>query len=96
MSVEKWEYLTGFVSAGINNPGAKEYIEQTGGNWKNVAKFDPITLIPSLNRLGEQGWELVHMEPVAIGRNWDVAFYGGETGTWSNVYFYVLKRRKVA
>jgi hypothetical protein len=54
-------------------------------------------MAPILNKLGEDGWELVHMEPVsAVGSNGDVGFqHGGSASftTWSNVYFCVFKRK---
>jgi len=91
--MEQWEYLTEFLHANIENPGAEESIQRRWPNWK-PPKYTPETMIPELNTLGEQGWELVHMQPVAgIGSNGDVHFQG-ETYKWSNVYFCVFKRRK--
>ena len=53
-------------------------------------------MMPELDKLGDQGWELVHMEPVAkVGSKGDV-MVGGESSNWSNAYFCVLKRRKPA
>jgi hypothetical protein len=50
-------------------------------------------------KLGAEGWELVHMEPVGgVGKKGDVSFirgYGSMT-VWSNAYFCVFKRRKGA
>jgi len=92
---EKWEYLTKFVWASIENQGAREYIQ---GAWSDSqpAKYSPETMIPELNAHGDRGWELVHMEPVgAVGKNRDVGFVAGEVSPrWSNVYFCVFKRRK--
>jgi len=49
--------------------------------------------MPELNKLGEEGWELVHMEPVAkVGNKGDVLI--GPNYRWSNIYFCVFKRRK--
>jgi len=92
---EKWEYLTKFVWASIENQGARGYIQ---GAWPDSqpAKYSPETMIPELNAYGDRGWELVHMEPVgAVGKNRDVGFVAGEVSPrWSNVYFCVFKRRK--
>jgi len=89
----QWEYLTTFMYAHIDNPGAKEYIAM---EWpgKPKAKYAPEALVPELNDLGRQGWELVHMEPVgAVGKNQDVGFMAGEAmPRWSNSYFCVFKR----
>ncbi len=92
---ETWEYLTQFIWASIENQGAREYLQQTRPDWQ-PAKYSPETMIPALNRLGHEGWELVHMEPVgAIGKNYDVGFIAGEgIPRWSNAYFCVFKRRK--
>jgi hypothetical protein len=90
----KWEYLTQFIWANIDNKGAKEYIQNTWPNWQ-PKKFSPETMIPELNGWGEKGWELVHMEPVAsVGGNQDVWWQGGAVPTYSSAYFCVFKRRK--
>jgi hypothetical protein len=92
---EQWEYMTMFCYANINNEGTKEYIKQTFPNWKDPPIFSPQTMVPDLNSWGTEGWELVHMEPVAsVGKNGDVGFITGEGRTsWSNIYFCVFKRR---
>ncbi|GAF97880.1 unnamed protein product [marine sediment metagenome] len=90
--MQQWEYMTELVSAHIKNKGWEEY-RQT--NWPNYKphKFAPETMIPQLNKRGEGGWELVHMEPVVAGQNSDVCCFG--TGTrWSNTYFCAWKRPK--
>ena len=52
-------------------------------------------MIPELNTLGEQGWELVHMQPLErVGKTGDVRM--GDGGNWTNVYFCVFKRRRLA
>jgi hypothetical protein len=49
-------------------------------------------MIPQLNKLGKEGWELVHMEPVPrVGGKEDVQF---DQYSWSNTYFCVFKRRE--
>jgi len=93
--MEQWEYWTEFVFANIESPGAAEFIRQ-GWPDRKPPKFTPETMIPHLNAFGEVGWELVHMQPVVVGRNADVGFVhgGGAPGVqWSNAYFCVFKRR---
>jgi hypothetical protein len=92
---EKWEYLTKFIWASIENEGAREYLQGAWPGWQ-PAKYSPETMIPELNAYGDKGWELVHMEPVgAAGKNRDVGFIAGEAiPRWSNVYFCVFKRKK--
>lgn len=91
MSYEKWEYLSTFMEARANSKEIKEFIKQEF-DIKKPARYAPESMIPELNRLGEDGWELVHMEPVArVGSKGDVRF---ENDRWSNTYFCVFKRRK--
>jgi hypothetical protein len=92
---EKWEYLTKLMWASIENEGAREYIQGAWPGWQ-PAKYSPETMIPELNAHGNEGWELVHMEPVGgAGKNRDVGFIAGEAiPRWSNVYFCVFKRKK--
>jgi hypothetical protein len=95
MMDEKWEYLTQFMWAHVDNEGAMLHIANNWPGWK-PPKYAPETMIPDLNSLGEKGWELVHMQPVgAVGKNRDVGFIAGEAmPRYSNSYFCVFKRRK--
>lgn len=50
-------------------------------------------MMPELDKLGEEGWELIHMEPVArVGGKGDILFPAGPH--WTNRYFCVFKRLK--
>lgn len=90
--MDKWEYLTKFIEANLkNNEEARLYAEQSG-EVKPV--YTPEAMIPELNRLGAKGWELVHMQPVYIGNNYDVLVHeGGGMKRWAYHYFCVFKRR---
>lgn len=95
--MEKWEYLTRFVQADIKNPGVKEFFQRYRPNWRNPPQYTPEAMMPELDELGNQGWELVHMQPVArTGKKGDVLFTGGGSSAWSSTYFCVFKRRKPA
>lgn len=88
----EWQYVSTFVYANIDNPGAKEYIKQAHPNY-TPEKFSPRTMEPHLNDFGKDGWELVHMEPIqGVGRREEVYYRGGEGRIYSNVYFCVFKR----
>jgi hypothetical protein len=91
---DKWEYWTTFLHADAEKQ--EEYLRQHWPSGK-PPQYAPQAMIPDLNELGEQGWELVHMEPVGgVGNKGDVSFtrgYGTMT-VWSNAYFCVFKRRK--
>ena len=89
--MEKWEYLTRFLYADARSKETKEYVKNRF-EVKKPPRFTPEAMIPELDALGEDGWELVHMEPVAgVGGKGDVRF---ENGKWSNVYFCVFKRMR--
>jgi hypothetical protein len=91
--MERWEYLTKFIQANAKAEGSKAFLKQYRPNWKNPPPYTPEAMMPELDSLGDQGWELVHMEPVArVGKKGDIRFGGG--GEWSNAYFCVFKRRK--
>jgi len=90
--MQKWEYHTTFVWANAQEQQARDFLNQRWPTWK-APKFAPQAMIPALNSYGEAGWELIHMEPVYIGTNEDIA-HGGDTRLYSNVYFCVFKRAK--
>lgn len=88
----KWEYLTLFLEASTRDKEVKEYVKRRFPAKKRIHRHAPESMIPDLNRLGAEGWELVHMEPVPkVGGNEDILFNAGE---WSHHYFCVLKRLK--
>lgn len=88
--MEKWEYQTRFFEAKATDKQIQAYIESEFD--KKARRYSPESMIPELNALGEEGWEIVHMEPVArVGGKEDVLFTEHQ---WSNTYFAVLKRRK--
>jgi len=90
--MDKWEYFTTFIEASVNKE-TKEYLKERLPNKKNLPKFSPESMMPELDKLGDEGWELVHMEPVAkVGGNGDILFEGAPR--WSNRYFCVFKRQK--
>lgn len=93
--MEQWEYLTTFVQADAKNKTAGEFLKRLRPEWKKPPQFTPEAMMPELDTLGAQGWELVHMEPVAkVGKKGNIFFAGGGGSNWSNTYFCVFKRRK--
>jgi hypothetical protein len=86
----QWDYFTTFIEANANTKELQAYLKQAMPDVKNPPRYSPQAMMPELNNLGEQGWELVHMEPVAaVGKKGDVRF---DSGRWSNMYFCVFKR----
>lgn len=87
--MEQWEYISTFLDAEASDEQTKNYIQQAFD--KKPKRHSPEAMIPDLNRLGADGWELVHMEPVPrVGGKEDVQF---DHYSWSNTYFCVFKRR---
>jgi hypothetical protein len=92
--MEQWEYLTKFIKADVKTEGVKDFLKRFRPMWKNPPQYTPEAMMPELDELGAQGWELIHMEPVArVGRKGDILFNSTE---WTNSYFCVFKRRKPA
>jgi len=88
--MEKWEYQTRFFEANATDKQIKSFVENSFN--KKAKRHSPEAMIPELNALGAEGWEIIHMEPVArVGGKEDVRM---ADGGWSNTYFAVLKRRK--
>lgn len=91
--MQQWEYFTTFIVADVNLQ--KRDIIAMFPDISTTGKYDPRAMIPELDSLGKDGWELVHMQPVVVGTNMDVAAGGTEgttTSTWSKSYFCVFKR----
>lgn len=89
--MQQWEYLTKFIEADVQNVAENvaysELVET-----ENLPRYSPLAMIPELNRLGEKGWELVHMQPVVIGKKHDVLLWESGMGRWAINYFCVFKR----
>jgi hypothetical protein len=90
--MEQWEYLTRFIEADTRQNDPAAYLSDLESD--NIPIYSPEAMMPELNRLGAKGWELVHMQPVHIGNNYDVLMHeGGGTRRWTNKYFCIFKRR---
>ena len=89
---QRWEYLTVFVQADAKRE--EVFLEQFR-DWKSaIPQHTPEAMIPQLNSYGEQGWELVHMQPVFAGDKRDVLMQDAGSGSrsWTSHYFCVFKR----
>jgi len=88
--MEQWEYITRFVQAEAKKKETKNFIKDNFD--KKARRHSPESMIPELNEMGEEGWEIIHMEPVPrVGGKENIRF---DSGNWSNTYFVVAKRRK--
>jgi hypothetical protein len=88
----KWEYRTLFLKAEAEH--VMDFLQENW-NWKNgIPRNTPESLIPRLDALGEDGWELIHMQPVIAGNNADVLLNDPSVLRWTSTYFCVFKRPK--
>jgi len=92
--MDEWEYLPTFIKANVKSKDTKAFLKEQLPDVKKPPRYVAESMMPELDELGSQGWELVHMEPVAdVGKKGDVLFDGGGR-QWSNTYFCVFKRCK--
>jgi hypothetical protein len=96
----EWEYMVTTLYA--NAAEQEDFLEHT---WPGVTfpRFAPEALVPDLNAMGADGWELVSIEPVIYGVNGDVLISNSSAGvlplessSWTNAYQCFFKRRKSA
>ena len=91
--MEQWEYFTTYLEANIKGREQRKQLQKRFGKRK-LPRYMVESLLPELNKFGEDGWELIHMEPVpALGRKGNVLFLGASR-RWSNTYFCVFKRQR--
>lgn len=90
---QKWQYMTVFVKAEAEY--VMDYLQEKW-DWKSgVPRNTPESMIPRLDALGEDGWELIHMQPVIAGANADVMLLDNSgSRSWTSTYFCVFKRPK--
>ena len=92
--MNRWEYLTTFVEADATRPDGQEFLEKRQPG-QPTARHAPESMIPQLDSLGEEGWELVHMQPVIPGKKGDVLIdEGSGMRRFGHHYFCVFKRPK--
>ena len=90
--MERWEYLTTFLEADMKNIDMVNVLGELDAN--ELPVYSPEAMMPEMDRLGAKGWELVHMQPVYVGNNYDIMLHeGGGSRRWSNKYFCVFKRK---
>lgn len=86
--MQQWEYYTTFLQADAKNEA--EFLEELR-DWKEgIPQHTPEALIPRLNALGEQGWEMLQILPVNSGAKGDVI----NPSIWTHTYFCAFKRPK--
>jgi hypothetical protein len=92
-SAMKWEYLTTFLQADAR---LEEDFLLKLRDWKGgIPPYTPEALMPRLNTYGEQGWELMSVEPVGVSSKGEVLMQDGwGNRSWTSTYFCVFKRAK--
>lgn len=89
-AIPAWEYFTVVLEANVDIAPVPTRDEIP---LEAHPKYSPYTLIPQLNRYGAQGWELVSMEAVILGKNHDVVHPANGPGSWGREYLCSFKRR---
>lgn len=89
----QWEYLTTFIQSDARLE--EDYLLRLR-DWKDgIPPYTPEALMPRLNALGEQGWELVYIRPVVPGGKADVLLMDNSNSrVWASTYFCTFKRPK--
>ncbi len=82
---QRWEYRTCILWAEESRKSKDSYERE-------LPIYAPQHLIPELDALGAEGWELVHMQPVYAGNNHDVMVFADAARQWTHAYFCVFKR----
>ncbi len=89
----RWEYLTTVVEANAAKREARSFLKARFPGRRRIPRFAPESLMLALDKYGQEGWELVHMEPVArVGSKGDILFPASGAPRWSRAYFCVFKR----
>jgi len=91
---ERWEYTILMLAA---DPSKQQAFFDQYAPGQQVLPYDYRALIPQLDALGADGWELVTLVPAEMGDNGDF-FIGGGGGQyggkiWSYTYLCTFKRR---
>ena len=87
--MERWEYTTTILAADINTDDVRATIDDLFRG-RRSPKPTPEILIPLLNAFGEDGWELVSLEPIVVADDRRVI-----ASSSTNLYLAVFKRRKL-
>ena len=89
--MERWEYDVVTLEADARN--AEAFLRS---KWpeQRFPQFASESLIPQLDDLGRQGWELVSAQPVTLGKNGDATYFPGMVAEqFTHTYLCFLKRR---
>jgi len=88
--MDQWEDFTTHIKADMAGSGAKAALNLPGDDYP---QFSPLSLTPTLNAYGAEGWELIAIHPLKVGRNGDFRYPSGASSDWGTHYFCTFKRR---
>ncbi len=91
--MQRWEYLTVILEANADREA--DFLMQYR-DWKDpMPEFTVEALMPRLNALGEQGWEMVSLTPRLVGNRGDILVADNSNSrAWTSKYLGVFKRLK--
>jgi|SRR5579859_1841852 len=91
--IDRWEHMM----VVLDSPAEphRQFLQQRWPTFTFPA-YTPFALLPQLDMLGQQGWELVSLQPVVIGQSGDVLIAGGDLRQWTTKYLCTFKRRIIA
>ena len=72
----RWEYRSIIISAQAHDPDTRAYLQGIWPGW-DPPRHAPQALIPKLDDMGAQGWELISMQPVYLDDDANVLIHGG-------------------
>lgn len=84
-----WEHYLELIEADAQTQ--PEFIQQFYPP-NSIPRYALQSILPRLNVLGEQGWEVVQIQPVMLGKNGDVLINGAMSEKWTRTYLCVFKR----
>lgn len=88
----QWEYLSLYLDAEVTGR-EKELAALFPG--EKFGAYTPRALVPQLNALGAQGWELISCFPYSVGSTADILTHRTSptnNSTWTHAYLCVFKR----
>lgn len=90
-----WEYLVRVFALNKEDEVVLDYVqrEYPDRDWKEMVKFDPLTLEAWLNQCGREGWELVSLQPADTqGKQGEIGRAYAASYSWARFYLCVFKR----
>lgn len=92
----KWEYLVRVFALNKDDEVVIDYVQRDypDRSWKEMPKYDPLTLEAWLSQCGREGWELVSLVPAETqGKQGDLGrAYMSGSYNWAHHYLCVFKR----